>query len=153
MVSSGAFTLVEHRPYERIVVKRNPHYYESRFVRLDEIRFLPIPDATTSLNLYRTGEAHAIGGDRLSPLLASSVLRKRDAYTAPAFYHISPVFNTTKPPFNNVLVRYAVNMATDKREIAKAFGKGRSPARTFVPPFDGYDAPARHERADRRSQL
>ena len=69
-----------------------------------------------------------MSGDRLPPLFTSSIPRKRDAYTAPAFYHISPVFNTTKPPFDNVLVRYAINMATDKREIAESSEQGRKPA-------------------------
>ena len=105
MVSSGAFTLIEHRPYERIVLRRNPRYYEAGLVRLDEIRLLPVPDPAASVHLYRTGEAHVIGGDRLPPLFASAVQRKKDGYAAPAFYHISPVFNTTKPPFHNVLVR------------------------------------------------
>ena len=141
MVTSGAFTLQERRPYERILIKRNPRYYESGLVALDEIIFLPVSDATTSLNLYKTGEAHAMPGDRLPPLFTSAVQGKRDAYTAPAFYHIHPVFNTTRLPFNNVLVRYALNMAADKREIAGVFGEGRNAARTFVPPFEGYQPP------------
>jgi oligopeptide transport system substrate-binding protein len=143
IVTSGAFTLRERRRYDRIVVNRNPRYYEAGVVSLDEITFLPVPDATTGLNLYKAGEAHAMSGDRLPPLFTAAVQAKRDGFAAPAFYHIHPVFNTTKHPFNNALVRYAVNMATDKREIAEVFGKGRNPARTFVPPFDAYRPPAR----------
>jgi ABC-type oligopeptide transport system substrate-binding subunit len=138
IITSGAFTLREHRPNERIVVTKNARYYEAGLVALDEITFVPIPDATTGLNLYRTGDAHAMSGDRLPPLFTSAVQRKKDAYTAPAFFHIHPVFNTTKPPFSNRLVRYALNMATDKTEIAGMFGEGRNPAKTLVPPFPGY---------------
>ena len=81
-------------------------------------------DSITSLNLYKTGDAHAMSGDRLPPLFTSAVQHTKDAFTAPGFYHFDPVFNTTKPPFDNVLVRYATNMATDKREIAGMFGAG-----------------------------
>jgi ABC-type oligopeptide transport system substrate-binding subunit len=142
IVTSGPFTLQEHRPYDRVVVAKNPLYYEAALVALEDITFFPVADATTALNLYKTGEAHAMTGDRLPPLFTSAVQRKRDAYTAPAFFHVNPVFNTTKPPFNNVLVRWALNMATDKREVAGLFGEGRRPARTFVPPFDAYQPPA-----------
>jgi ABC-type oligopeptide transport system substrate-binding subunit len=142
IVTSGAFILRERRPYDRVVLKKNPRYYESDLVALDEIAFLPVSDAATSLNLYKTGAAHAMPGDRLPPLFTSAVQRKRDGYTARAFYHIHPVFNTTRPPFNNVLVRYALNMATEKRELAGVFGEGRNPARTFVPPFEAYQSPA-----------
>jgi oligopeptide transport system substrate-binding protein len=84
-----------------------------------------------------------MSGDRLPPLFTSAVQSKKDAYTAPAFFHIHPVFNTTKPPFNNVLLRYALNMATDKAEIARMFGEGRTPGKTHVPPFPGYTSPSR----------
>jgi ABC-type oligopeptide transport system substrate-binding subunit len=141
IVTSGAFTLGEHKPYDRIVMVRNPRYYESGVVALDEITFLPVTDANTTLNLYRSGEAHAMSGDRMPPLFTAAVQRKKDAYTAPAFYHICPVFNTTKQPFKNALVRYALNMAIDKREMAGVFGEGCRPAKTFVPPFDGYQPP------------
>lgn len=141
IVTNGAFTLRERHPYERIVVTKNPRYYEAGAVELDEISFIPIPDATTSLNLYRSNSIHAMTGDRLPPWFTATVQRKRDAYSAPAFFHIHPFFNCSKPPFNNVLLRYALNMATDKAEIARMFGEGRAPAKTFVPPFAGYQPP------------
>ena len=46
--------------------------------------------------------------------------------------------NTAQAPLNNVLIRYALNMATDKHAIAAFVGAGRTPALSFVPSFDGY---------------
>src|SRR5207245_2555325 len=43
--------------------------------------------------------------------------------------------------FDNVLVRYALNMATDKEQIARFFGTGSTAARTYVPPVQGYKGP------------
>ena len=139
IVTSGAFTLREHRPYDRIVVTKNPQLLRVRSCRARGDHVCPDPDPTTSLNLYKTGDAHAMSGDRLPPLFTSALQRTRDAYTAAAFFHIHPIFNTTKPPFNHALVRYALNMATAKTEIAGMFGAGRNPAKTYVPPFDGYE--------------
>ena len=85
IVTSGAFTLQQHRPYDRVVLRKNPHYYEAGLVALQEIRFITVPDGTTCANLYRAGDAYSMAGDRLPPLFAGSVEGKVDAYSAPAF--------------------------------------------------------------------
>jgi ABC-type oligopeptide transport system substrate-binding subunit len=141
IVTSGAFTLAEHRPYDRVVLRRNPHYYESAVVALREISFVIVVDGTTGANLYKTGDVHSMSGASLPPLLAGAVERKADAYSAPAFFHILPVFNPKRPPFDNVLLRYALNMAIDKKQIVAPFGRGRAPAQTLVPPLKGYEPP------------
>jgi oligopeptide transport system substrate-binding protein len=64
-----------------------------------------------------------------------------DAYSVPAFFHILPGINVRKPPLDNLLLRYVLNMATDKKQIAAVFGAGRTPARSFVPPLKGYEPP------------
>jgi len=143
IVTSGAFTLQQHRPYDRVVLRKNPHYYEAGLVALQEIRFITVPDGTTCANLYRAGDAYAMSGDRLPPLFAGSVERKVDAYSAPAFSNILPGLNVRKPPLDNILLRYALNMAIDKKQIAAVFGTGRAPARSFVPPLRGYEPPKR----------
>nr|WP_298414968.1 peptide ABC transporter substrate-binding protein [uncultured Halomonas sp.] len=55
MVSSGAFTLDEWRPQERIRVIKNPHFYAAKDVSLDSVLFHPIEDAGSALNRFRTG--------------------------------------------------------------------------------------------------
>ena len=57
IVTSGAFTLRERRPYERIVLARSAAYYDADAVSLEQILFLPVTDGSTSANLYRAGEA------------------------------------------------------------------------------------------------
>ena len=141
ILTSGAFTLQQHRPYDRVVLRKNPHYYEASLVALQEIRFLTVPDGTTCANLYRAGDAYSMAGDRLPPLFAGSVEGKVDAYSAPAFSNIQPGLNVRRPPLDNVLLRYALNMAIDKKQIAAVFGAGRAPARSFVPPLRGYEPP------------
>ena len=76
------------------------------------------------------------------PSLMPTLSRKRDFQSNAACGTIFQVLNTTRPPLNDVRVRYALNMGTDKRAIADFMGVGRNPARSLVPPLPGYRAPA-----------
>ena len=49
--------------------------------------------------------------------------------------------NTTTPPFDDVRVRYAFNMATDKRPVTNLWGGGNVPASGIVPPSATYQGP------------
>ena len=141
IVTSGAFTLRERRARDRIVLARNPHYIEAGLIGLDQVSFLFIPEFAVGANLYRSGRAHFTSGLALPPMVVPALRGKRDLRRARAFGTFFPCFNTKKPPFDNVLVRYAFNMATDKRAITDVFGFGRTPARTLVPPMARYRAP------------
>jgi oligopeptide transport system substrate-binding protein len=71
-------------------------------------------------------------------LLIPTVEHKRDFHTEAAFGSTSLAMNVQKPPLDNVLVRYALNMATDKQALCDFLRGGRVPARTIIPPVSGY---------------
>ncbi len=139
IVTSGPFRLAEWRPYERIVLQRNPGYWEASNVELDEIVLLPIADKLTNMNLYRSGEA-----DTLDPPgdFIRSLSKLRDFQTVQA-QDISVILcNTRHPPTDNVLVRYSLNMAIDKGQVAKMDNARQEPSRTYVLPGRDYTPPA-----------
>ena len=139
IVTSGAFTLRERRPHEKIVLVKSNRYYDSHAVSLDEIIFVPVTDGSTSANLYRSGEAAFTMP--MIPELVAGRHRKKDVCTYADFGAHFPAMNTRKPPFDDVRVRYAFNMAIDKDAIASFFGDGRTPLKGIVPPLKGYAPP------------
>ena len=141
IVTSGAFILRERRPRESIVLTRNPRYVEAGLVGLEEVSFLLISEVTVGANLYKAGQSHLVTGLTLPPVTVRALSGKRDLSTAKAFGTFFPCFNTKREPFDNVLVRYAFNMATDKRAIANFFGFRRVPALSLVPPLADYQPP------------
>jgi ABC-type oligopeptide transport system substrate-binding subunit len=141
IVTNGAFTLVEHRSRDRIVVKKSAQYYDASAVALEKVSFLLTPEASAGANLYKSGCAHVMPGLTFPPVLAPVLSRKRDLCSAPAFGTYFPCFNTRKPPFDNVLVRYAFNMALNKQSFTRVLGFGRQAALNLVPPVPGYSAP------------
>ena len=141
MVVSGAFALRQWKRFEIIACTRNPRYYDSAMVGLDELTFLPIVDGTTTINVYRSGRAAAMPGPSFPPLFTPILARKKDFHTEPAFGTVSPGISVRRPPLDNVLVRYALNMATEKKPFTDFLGAGRAPALNLVPPMPGYPAP------------
>ena len=138
MPSCGPFVLHQWKPYERIVLRKNPRYHAASRVHLDEIRFLPIVDGATGMNLYKAGDVYTMHGRALPPLWIPTLRGRKDLYATPAYRSLFYSFNTTKPPFDNVLVRYAFQMATNTQTVARFLNGGQTAARTVIPRFGGY---------------
>jgi len=105
---------------------------------LQELVFQPVVDGATSANLYKTGEA--VFSMPMSPQILPA-LRQKDVHFLPDFGIWFLAMNTTKAPFHDVRVRYALNMATDKRRIVSFIGDGRMPLAGLVPALKGYRQP------------
>lgn len=137
IVTSGPFLLKESRPWERTVVVRNPKYFEAGLPGIEGIEFVAA-DGGVVLNLFRAGLADSMDGRALPLQLAPSLRNRGDFHVRPAAANHNWRINTKRPPLDNVLLRYAMNMATDKAATARFLGTGQIPAKSRVPPLDGY---------------
>jgi oligopeptide transport system substrate-binding protein len=145
IVVSGPFGVREWRRHDRIAAVKNPLYYEAPMVGLEELIFMPVSDETTAVNLYRSGAVATMPGFSFPPLFATALRRKKDFHAEPCFGTAAATIGAQKPPLDNVLLRYALNMATEKSSIAALLGGGRIPASNVVPPVPGYVRPANLE--------
>jgi oligopeptide transport system substrate-binding protein len=125
------------RRFDRLVVERNPRYYDAAVLALDHITFLPVVEWPVVLSLYRSGFADSMSGERLSTMSRPALRQTRDFHEAQAFSVTYPAFNTRRPPFDNVVVRYAFAMATDKRALAR-FAGAAGPVTSLVPVLPAY---------------
>ena len=57
-VSNGPFVLAAWKMAQKVVVKRNPYYWDAKSVRLHEIHFHSMGDATTEERAFRDGLLH-----------------------------------------------------------------------------------------------
>ena len=138
IVSSGAFMLRERRPYDQIVLGRNPYYYDAGNVKLRDLVFLVVSDGTAQVNLYKSGGAAVTIAS--IPTIVPALRRKKDFRPQPTYASSFLVINTDAPPLDDVRVRYALNMATNKRPLADMNQAGSVPAIGLVPPTDRYQA-------------
>jgi oligopeptide transport system substrate-binding protein len=157
IVSNGPFNLESWRIHDRIRMRRSQTYWDRDSVGVDTIDALPIENATTSLNLYLTGEADWLPSNYPNDL--AGILNERpDFYSGPGLIVYYYRINTEVEPFDDPRVRKALNLAIDRRLIVdNVLGLGQLPAHTIVPPgMLGYEAPEsaiRYDPEEARSLL
>jgi oligopeptide transport system substrate-binding protein len=135
LVGNGPFTLKEWIPNGRIVVEKNPRYWDAAHVRLNRIEFFPIEKRETEEAAFRSGQIQVTYGVPVSRIASyrrdhPDQLRV-DSRLASFFLFL----NVLKPPLDNPKVRRALALDIDRTKIARDVLQGsRSPAHTFTPP-------------------
>lgn len=141
IVTSGPFTLEAWKHYDRVIVKRDPMYWDTANVKLDGIVFYAVVESSTIMNLYKAGEIDAIYNHQVQAAWLDMIAPFKDYMDAPEAAIEYYQFNCTRPPTNDVRVRKALNMSVDK----KAVGAWRhaKPLTAITPEgmFPGYPQP------------
>ena len=141
MVCNGPFLLADHLQQQRIVMKRNPRYWDAGRVVLQEIHALIVDDSETALKMYRAGEMDWI---RDIPAVKVAECAEIPGFRyCPALGTYFYRFNVTRPPCDDARVRRALAMAIDRQAIATYIQRaGQRAARSFVPPVFATYQPA-----------
>jgi len=123
---TGPFFLKEHVEDERIVMTRNAEYWWEGYPYLDGVIFFYIPDPETRTGALTTGVVdviHDLVPSSVPALDADPETRVSEAASAA---YLSLAMDMRVPPFDNILVRKALQAATDREAILQVaqFGKG-----------------------------
>ncbi|HEV8369442.1 MAG TPA: peptide ABC transporter substrate-binding protein [Pyrinomonadaceae bacterium] len=142
IVTCGPFKMKSWRPYDSLVVQKDPGYWDAATVRLDEIRFYPMSDNPSIMNLYKVGEVDAVLNHTVPNAWLEVVRTKKDYMDAKEAGIDYLQINVTQPPMSDVRVRKAFNYAIDKVAWAK-WRKIVKPLTAFTPEgiFPGYPQP------------
>ncbi|MCX6357220.1 MAG: peptide ABC transporter substrate-binding protein, partial [Candidatus Aureabacteria bacterium] len=135
IVSNGSFILKEWIPGWRIRLVKNPLYWDRNNVRLNVVDALPTENENTAFNMYMMGEADWVDAAGIPWHLIDILEKRPDFHKSTMLVTFFYRFNVTRPPFTDVRVRKAFDLATDKqRIIGKILRAGQIPATTLVPP-------------------
>ncbi len=101
IVGTGPFYLDQYRPGERLIFKRNPHYWKTtnqgdRLPYLDKIIFLIIANPDTALLKFIDGELDAVGVTGQDYPLIKPLEKKRNF----TIYNMGPNFGSSFLVFN-----------------------------------------------------
>ena len=143
--ASGPYALARWDLHSRMLLAANPAYWDATNVRTAKLAFLPIDDDQTAIRRFRAGQAHTLRDFPASQLGLLQARLGEAVRIAPYRGSYYWVFNTRKPPFDDVRVRRALSMAVDRDKIVgKLLGQGNPPAYGVVPPgLGGYGAAVR----------
>ena len=132
-ISNGPFMLSSWDHNHQIEVVKNPNYWDAKNVKLEKITFYMVEESSTELMMFENGELDFGTNPPLPEIdrLKQEGVLTINPYLGTYYY----MFNVTKPPFDNVLVRKALAAAIDRESIVKNVTKaGELPATAYVPP-------------------
>jgi peptide/nickel transport system substrate-binding protein len=118
LIGTGPYTLKEHTRKVRVVLQRNPDYFDTGRPYVDEYVILSTPDSATRTAAFRTGQSDFLVVQSLSEVEA---VRKTNpgAVVQAVPFTLTPfgvALAQDRPPFNDVRVRRAISMAIDRQK-------------------------------------
>jgi peptide/nickel transport system substrate-binding protein len=147
-VGSGPFILADYLPGSVMTLVPNPNYWghderypQNQLPYISKLKVMEIVDASTRIAAMRTGKVDILTGvsweqanelERTTPNLLKSEMPV-NAY--------SFELRVDNPPFDNILVRKALNLAIDRKTIAETYYGGvvdGNPCSMFSPYTKGY---------------
>lgn len=136
-VGNGAYVVKDWVVNERIVLERNPQYWNNAKTVINKVTYLPISSEVTDVNRYRAGEDDMTYNNL--PIELFQKLKKEipqevhvDPYLCTYYYEI----NNQKAPFTDARVRTALKLGLDRDIIVnKVKAQGDLPAYGFTPPY------------------
>ena len=114
-VGTGPFKFVEYVPSQRVVLEKNPDYYdEDRMAQVDRVEFYIMTDSAAVVSALQSGtlDIASVGADDAAVLEG-----QYDIYNSPQNMVQIFAMNNSVAPFDDVRVRQAINYAIDKDQI------------------------------------
>ncbi len=118
LIGTGPYILKEHTRKVRVVLARNPDYFDKGRPYVDEYIILSTPDMATRIAAFRTGQSDIL---QVASLGEVEVVRKTNpAAVVQEYKNVLAPFGLAlaqdKPPFNDIRVRRAMSMAIDRQK-------------------------------------
>jgi oligopeptide transport system substrate-binding protein len=137
IVSNGPFLLKQWAHADKLVLEKNPDYYNKDAINFDKVTISLVEDENTVYQLFETNKIDWIGaqaGSVPTDLTKQLIEEKKAEVTSVAstYYYL---FNNEKAPFSNVKVRKAFSMAIDRQSLIDNVAQAnQQPAFGLVPP-------------------
>ncbi|HOR01379.1 MAG TPA: peptide ABC transporter substrate-binding protein [Anaerolineae bacterium] len=134
--TNGPYALESWEHERTLTILRNPSYYKAREVAIEHVHWSVMPDDVAAFAQYKEGKLDVctVPVTELAAVKADAGL-SRELHVTPYMGTYYLGFNTTKPPFDNRLVRQAFSYALDRSSLIAAVSRGEQVrAKSFAGP-------------------
>lgn len=127
-VGTGPFIVKSWTAADRMVLERNPNYWNKGHPHLDRVELRPLPDAHSRFASLLSGAVDVIWDDAYDAdnLAAAQKDPMLTVYTYTGAGTQPFAFNTKLPPFDDLRVRQALVMAIDRKKLLYVITNGLS---------------------------
>jgi len=134
-VGSGPYQFVQWVSGDKVVLKKNPSYFDKAgMAQAANLVFKVIPEATSRTISLETGEVDAVLSLDSSDVPRAQANTKLKVYQKPSTDIQYIGMNIEKAPFDNVKVRQAMNYAIDKEAVVLVALNGYGVAASSIIP-------------------
>lgn len=120
-IGTGPFKFKEWVPGNHFTAVKNPNYWQKGLPYLDEVEYRPIVEVTSRASSLKAGTIdmmHTTDPDTIVDFRKDSKIKLTDDSKATGEHEESFfMLNTAKPPLDDVRVRRALALATDRQKI------------------------------------
>lgn len=125
-VGTGPYILKSWTAGDRMVLEKNPDYWDKDKIYFDRITLKPLPDAQSRFASLQSGEVDLIWDDETDADNIQKAQKdpKLTVHTYTGSGASVYAFNTKAPPFDDLRVRQALVMALDRKKMSQAITNG-----------------------------
>lgn len=137
MVTNGAYMLESFTPNDKIVMKKNPYYYEADQVKIDTVNWIPFEDRASCMRRFEAKEVQICSDVPAEQMDYVKKNLSKEFRMAPylGVYYLPVKGKTADSKLKDPRVRQAISMAIDRDFIASQVWQGTMlPGYSMVPP-------------------
>ncbi|WP_343314974.1 peptide ABC transporter substrate-binding protein [Brucella sp. BE17] len=137
MVTNGAYMLESFTPNDKIVMKKNPHYYEADQVKIDTVNWIPFEDRASCMRRFEAKEVQICSDVPAEQMDYVKKNLSNEFHLAPylGVYYLPVKGKSPDSKLKDPRVRKAISLAIDREFIADQVWQGTMlPGYSLVPP-------------------
>jgi oligopeptide transport system substrate-binding protein len=119
MVGNGAYVLKEWQVNSKVVLEKNPKYWDAKSVVVNRVVYLPVEDGNADVKLFQSGENDWVYQLPPSTFDQFRVSNPRDIRNSPMLGIRYFGLNNNDPLLKDIRVRKALSLVIDRDVLAK----------------------------------
>jgi len=136
LISNGAYQLVSFNPNDKIVMKKNPYYWDAGNVQIDQVNWIPFQDRSSCMRRFEAKEVDICSDVAAEQMDYVKQSLGKEFHQAPllGIYYID-IKGEPDSKLRDARVRQAISMTIDRDFLSQEVWRGTMlPASSMVPP-------------------